>query len=186
MTRSSFCTTFIGPSASTLPSCSTVTVRAMRLTKSMSCSTTMIEWLPFEFEDQFRGAVRLGIVMPATGSSSRISSGSCTNSMPISSHCFCPCDNSPAAAAPGRRADGLQCARDQVALGGRKLRQQRRTDALIRLHCEFKIFEHRVFLEYRRLLELAADAEPRNFRFRSVRDRSLPKKALPVSVASCR
>ena len=40
MTRGSFCTTSIEPSASTLPSCSTVTLRAICETNSMSCSTT--------------------------------------------------------------------------------------------------------------------------------------------------
>ena len=30
--------------------------------------------------------------MPATGSSTSSSFGSCASSMPISSHCFCPCD----------------------------------------------------------------------------------------------
>ena len=35
-------------------------------------------------------------VMPATGSSSSSSFGSCISSMPISSHCFWPCDSRPA------------------------------------------------------------------------------------------
>ncbi len=34
------------PSASTRPSCSTVTVRAIERTNSMSCSTTITEWRP--------------------------------------------------------------------------------------------------------------------------------------------
>ena len=34
--------------------------------------------------------------MPATGSSSSSTSASCTSSMPISSHCFCPCARIPA------------------------------------------------------------------------------------------
>ena len=35
-------------------------------------------------------------VMPATGSSTSSSFGSCISSMPISSHCFCPCASVPA------------------------------------------------------------------------------------------
>ncbi len=35
-------------------------------------------------------------LMPATGSSSSSSRASCTSSMPISSHCFCPCASIPA------------------------------------------------------------------------------------------
>ena len=46
MTRGSFCTTSIEPSASTLPSCSTVTLRAICETNSMSCSTTTSECRP--------------------------------------------------------------------------------------------------------------------------------------------
>ena len=34
--------------------------------------------------------------MPAAGSSSNSSAGCCISNMPISSRCFCPCDNSPA------------------------------------------------------------------------------------------
>src|SRR5450755_4346406 len=62
----------------------------------MSCSTTTSEWLPSR--ERKSSAVRSvsSSVMPATGSSSSSSFGSCISSMPISSHCFWPCDSSPA------------------------------------------------------------------------------------------
>ena len=59
----------------------------------MSCSTTTTEWSPAS--DTSSSAVRsvsCGVI-PATGSSTSRSSGSCISSMPISSHCFWPCDS---------------------------------------------------------------------------------------------
>ena len=66
----------------------------------MSCSTTTSECDPSS--DRNSSAVRSvsSSVMPATGSSSSSSFGSCISSMPISSHCFWPCDRSPAMRAP--------------------------------------------------------------------------------------
>ncbi|MNZ93690.1 hypothetical protein D3C78_1127690 [compost metagenome] len=65
-------------------------------TKLMSCSTTISECLPAR--DLKSSAVNSvsASVMPATGSSSSSSCGSCTSSMPISRNCFCPWDSSPA------------------------------------------------------------------------------------------
>src|SRR5690606_39820259 len=65
----SCCTASIEPSASTLPSCRTVTVRAIERTKSISCSTTTTECFPAS--DTSSSAVRSVScgVMPATGSS---------------------------------------------------------------------------------------------------------------------
>ncbi len=62
----------------------------------MSCSTTTTVCAPAS--DARISAVRsisCG-VMPATGSSTRSSLGRCTSSMPISSHCFWPCESTPA------------------------------------------------------------------------------------------
>ena len=55
--------------------------------------------------DRNSSAVRIvsSSVMPATGSSSSSSCGSCISSMPISSHCFWPCDSSPAGRSGLRR-----------------------------------------------------------------------------------
>src|SRR6266568_2593990 len=122
----------MAPSAITLPSCSTVTLRAISSMKAMSCSTTTSECLP---ASESKSSAVLSVsssVIPATGSSSSRSCGSCISSIPISSHCFCPCDNIPAR----RRASG---------------------SSLI-VSRELEILEHRVPLEHGRLLELAADA----------------------------
>src|SRR4029077_15247752 len=96
ITFGSFCTCSIGPSAITLPSCSTRTLRAIFSMNAMSCSTTTSECLPAS--DRKSSAVRSvsSSLIPAPGSSSSSSRGSCINSMPISSHCFCPCESSPA------------------------------------------------------------------------------------------
>ncbi len=65
-------------------------------TNFMSCSTTTSECLPSS--DRNSSAVRSvsSSVMPATGSSSSSSLGSCISSMPISSHCFWPWLSRPA------------------------------------------------------------------------------------------
>ena len=62
----------------------------------MSCSTTTSEWLPSS--ERNSSAVRSvsSSVMPATGSSSSSRRGFCISSMPISSHCFWPCESMPA------------------------------------------------------------------------------------------
>ena len=72
----------------------------MLSTKSMSCSTTISECLPrSSFSNSPVRSVSASVI-PATGSSSSSSLGSCMSSMPISSHCFWPCDSRPA----GRKA----------------------------------------------------------------------------------
>src|ERR1700688_2056311 len=83
--------------------------------------------------------------MPATGSSTSSSLGSCASSMPISSHCFCPCDNPPAMRlrmGPSRVIWRMPSMRRAVAL-------EREQDIVL----------DRVHLEHRRLLKLASDAE---------------------------
>ena len=62
----------------------------------MSCSTTTSEWLPSS--ERNSSAVRSvsSSVMPATGSSSSSRRGFWISSMPISSHCFWPCESAPA------------------------------------------------------------------------------------------
>ena len=96
MTRWFACTVSMEPSARTEPSCSTVTRESSARTNSMSCSTTTTEWsLAMSFSMAAVCSVSES-VMPATGSSPSNNSGDCIRSMPISSHCFCPCDNAPA------------------------------------------------------------------------------------------
>ena len=77
-----------GPSQMTVPSCKTVTIRAICRTNSMSCSITMIAC--FSANDWSNWpvcSVSLSVI-PATGSSTRSNDGSCKITMPISSHCF--------------------------------------------------------------------------------------------------
>jgi hypothetical protein len=60
--------------------------------KPMSCSTTTTERvlaISFAIGSPSR---RLGIGHAGTGSSTSRSFGSCASSMPISSHCFWPCE----------------------------------------------------------------------------------------------
>ena len=123
MTRGSFCTWSMSPSASTRPSCSTVTRLAIERTKSMSCSTTTTECLPAS--DSSSSAVRSVScgVMPATGSSTSSSSG------PASAACRSPATASgratarrPAGRALLGQADDLEHLVDAVALRRRQAR----------------------------------------------------------------
>ena len=62
----------------------------------MSCSTTISECLPARRLNSSAVNSVSASVMPATGSSSSNSCGSCISSMPISRNCFWPWDNRPA------------------------------------------------------------------------------------------
>ena len=70
----------------------------------MSCSTTISECLPARLLNSSAVNSVSASVMPATGSSSNSSCGSCISNMPISRNCFWPWDNSPA----GRCAEPLR------------------------------------------------------------------------------
>jgi len=62
----------------------------MRETNSMSCSMITMERPGVMRLRSSAVCSRSPALMPATGSSSMSSSGSCMRSMPISSHCFWP------------------------------------------------------------------------------------------------
>src|SRR6185437_13667404 len=95
-TRGSACTWATVPSLSTFPACSTVTEVANERMKSISCSTTTtVRALPIRYSSS-PVWIRSSALIPATGSSSSNTRASCTSSMPISSHCFCPCASAPA------------------------------------------------------------------------------------------
>src|SRR5580700_6822143 len=96
-TTRSFCDTWsIEPSASTEPSCKHVTLTPRSRTKVISCSTTTtVCSLLISLSSSAVCRVSTS-VMPATGSSTKRSFGSCASSMPISSHCFWPCARLPA------------------------------------------------------------------------------------------
>src|ERR1700722_12704994 len=96
-TTRSFCETWsIEPSASTEPSCRHVTLTPRSRTNVISCSTTTtVCSLLISLSSSAVCRVSTS-VMPATGSSTNRSFGSCASSMPISSHCFCPCAKLPA------------------------------------------------------------------------------------------
>jgi hypothetical protein len=86
--------------------------------------------------------------------------------MPISSHCFWPCESRPARrSACGVETNQLQRLGDAVTGRRVELREKAAPDALVGLHRQFEILEHRVVLENGRLLELAADADVRNLGF---------------------
>jgi hypothetical protein len=103
--------------------------------------------------------------------------------MPISSHCFWPCESRPAGrSASWSRRISAQRVGDAVAVVAGQPGHQAFPHALVGLHRQFEVLEHRVLLEDGRLLELAADADVGDFRFgQRVRSMVWPKKALPES-----
>src|SRR6266481_2150470 len=113
----------------------------------MSCSMTSTE--RSAAIDSSSSPVRAvsSSVMPATGSSTSSSSGSSAITMPISSHCFSPCDRTPAG------SDALPSSPIVLQEGGE--------DALAgALERELDVVPHAEVDEDRRRLELAADPEP--------------------------
>ena len=85
--------------------------------------------------------------------------------MPISSHCFWPCESSPAGRSRVRRCRWISAsvARDAVELRARRDAQS--SDARTRLSAfiaSSRFSNTDVLLEHRRLLELAADAGVRD------------------------
>src|SRR3569832_684989 len=108
--------------------------------------------------------------MPAMGSSTSNALGSCMSNMPISSHCFWPCDNS-AAGGGGGGGGGEQEDKRKEPRGGargksdgeqRRNREQRGPHALVGAHRELEVFIHAVFGKYRGFLKFAADARARD------------------------
>src|SRR5262249_50415284 len=96
-TTRSFCDTWsMDPSAMTVPSCRHVNLTPRSPTKVMSCSTTITVRSRLISLSSSAVCRVSASVRPATGSSTRRSLGSWASSMPISSHCFCPCDRLPA------------------------------------------------------------------------------------------
>ena len=99
-------------------------------------------------------------VMPAAGSSTSSSSGSCASSMPISSHCFWPCDSAPPRSSRRVRARWSpaprRCGRFLRASRAKNRRPRGRAVAGQR---QLQVIEHALAFEDRRLLELAADPE---------------------------
>ena len=126
----------------------------------MSCSTTTTECSrAISFSSTAVAAVSAS-VMPATGSSTSSSFGSCASSMPISSHCFCPCDSEPACqsrtSVSRMRSRMRSTVRFVSAVGARRsvARTERGALAASRI-----LSLDRMVLEHGRLLKLAADAE---------------------------
>ena len=138
------------PSASTEPSHSTVT-QPPRARRASSLHDHQRE-LALEAR-RVRRCVRSRSVMPATGSSRSSSFGSCTSSMPISSHCFWPC-RQPGGGRPGRSGGSAGACRRSCPgrrqTGGRRGLRTR----LSVLRASVQVLEHRVVLEDRRLLNL--------------------------------
>jgi hypothetical protein len=83
--------------------------------------------------------------------------------MPISSHCFWPCDSRPARrCALARQVDAPQHGVDALALIKVEARGHRGARAAVGLQRELQVLEHREALEHAGLLELAADAGARH------------------------
>src|SRR6266508_1758384 len=132
----------------TEPSCSTVTLTPSSRTNAMSCSTTTTvrsRLISLSSSTVWRVSAS---VIPATGSSTSSSLGSCASSMPISSHCFWPCDRLPAMR--WRTEDSRMVSR---------MPSMRPAYAAVALQREQDVVLHAVAVEHGRLLELAADAE---------------------------
>ena len=104
-------------------------------------------------------SVRSRTLMPATGSSSMMISGSCISSMPISSHCFWPWLRMPASVSSlSVQAD---LGGDVLALlldRGGAAEQQAAEDAAAGGVGEFEVFEDGEVFVDRRVLEFPADA----------------------------
>ena len=150
----------IVPSASTEPSCRHVTLTPSSRTKAMSCSTTTTVRSRLISLSSSAVCRVSASVMPATGSSTSRSFGSCASSMPISSHCFCPCDRLPATRSrSARQPHDLQDAVDAAVVLGVLAPEQGRARPAVALEREQEVVLDRVHLEHGRLLELAADAE---------------------------
>jgi hypothetical protein len=104
--------------------------------------------------------------------------------MPISSHCFCPCDSEPAtpSTSHSRQPDVHERSCDAVELLVRQRARRAAAHALVGLHREFQVLEHGHGLEHGRLLELAPDAGLRDLRLgERVRSMVWPKNAVPES-----
>ena len=100
-------------------------------------------------------------VMPATGSSTSSSFGSCISSMPISSHCLWPWPSAPAIASRrSAKAGGGEHAVHAVAAGRRHPRPQHLPERSRSGQGQLEVLGDRQVLEDGRLLELAADAGP--------------------------
>ena len=96
--------------------------------------------------------------------------GSCISSMPISSHCFWPCDSRPAGASRCVAAGGSARASRRCGRAARRSRrdEQRARARRLSAFSASSRFSNTVWLlEHRRLLELAADAGVRDLGFRA-------------------
>ena len=131
------------------PSCSTVTVRAIDRTNSMSCSTTTTECSPASDSSSSAVVSTSCGVMPATGSSTSSTRGSCMSSMPISSHCFWPWERTPARRALILRA---RSSRNVSSIRSpwprRSVLQRACARPLVARPRELQVLEHRAVLEY--------------------------------------
>ena len=162
------------PSASTLPSCSTVTVRAMLRDEVHVVLHHHHECSPAS--ERNSSAVRSvsSSVMPATGSSTSSSLRLLHEQHADLEPLLLPVREQPGRRGP-RRPSRPIVSQDVAAMRSRcsSSRAARRACARTRLSAlqrELEVLEHRVVLEHRRLLELAADARARDLRLRHARE----------------
>ena len=194
-TRSSCWTSSTGPSQSTLPSCSTVTVRAMLRTNSMSCSMTSTVRSPRDRLEQLPGPRRSPRrSCPATGSSTQEQLG-VLDDAPCRSRATAsrrgtgrPARCAALAGEPDRSRASPRCAR--AAPPSSRARSVASTPLLGRASDSSRFSQHAsgcAKIDGR--LELAADRRARRSRSRAGRSRSvcLPKITRPARRAGpCR
>jgi hypothetical protein len=129
-------------------------------TKLMSCSTTTTVWSLIDLAQQLGRLMVSASVMPATGSSTSSSFGSCASSMPISSHCFWPWLRSPPSRRGPDQPDGSRIASMRAHRRcGVRAPNRARTGRADPLQRQQNVVLDGVALEHGRLLEFAADAE---------------------------
>ena len=176
------------PSARILPWCSTVTLCAMSSTNFMSCSITITERSLMMRLSSSAVLARSLTLMPATGSSSISSSGSCISSMPISSHCFWPWLSWPASVSRlVLQEDHLGDLLDPLAHLASRWKVERAEHRAAARERDLQVLEHREVLVDRRRLELAADAGQHDLVLRQLRQLLASKlDRCPRSPWSCR
>jgi hypothetical protein len=162
MTRGSFWTSSTLPSDSSLPWCSTVTCLAMRLHEVHVVFDHDNRFAVGDALEQFSRLSRSRGLMPATGSSSSSSWESCISSMPISSHCFWPCESFPAFMRRWSLSNDFlgDCNRCVLALPPCRGGRAGSPDAMhLGIEISRVLGDGEVFVD-RRGLELAADTPP--------------------------
>src|SRR5229473_6098486 len=165
MTRGSFCTLSISPSAMTCPSCNTVTRRAIDRTKDISCSTTHDRVLARQRQQELGRA--LDLVRRHAGN--RLVNQEQLRVLHQQHADFEPLllavrKYSSRRPALPREADDVKDLVDSLLLRGRNTGSQRFQERPAAGQCQFEVLEYRQLLEHGRLLKLPPDSGCHDFR----------------------